>query len=543
MNDWTSPVDIRPDHLEIVQDILRAHLPAGFNVWVFGSRANWTTKDSSDLDLAVEAADRLGHRDMVELEVAFEESDLPYTVDVVDLNAVSPEFKEIVEGQRILLPPTAGRATAGRDWREMPFSQAVQINPTVRFERGGIYPFVDMASVNADSRSATSAEEREFKGSGSRFQDGDTLMARITPCLENGKIARYQAKGDKPEAHGSTEFIVIRGRPDVTDNDFAYYLTQWEEVRNYAIGRMTGTSGRQRVPVDSLDHLTVPLPPLPEQRAIAHILGTLDDKIELNRRMNETLEAMARAVFQDWFLDFGPVRAKLEGREPYLPSEPWDLFPDCLVDSKWGEVPEGWEVRTLRELSNLNPESWSKTNSPANVEYVDLANTKWGVIESTQLFSWKDAPSRAKRVLRPGDTIVGTVRPGNGSYSLIGEDGLTGSTGFAVLRPLNPRFRELVYLAATASDNIEWLAHRADGAAYPAVRPEIVAETQITIPATEADLLNWFSKSVGSILNKMESTKMESRSLDAQRNALLPMLVSGELWVSGSGRLPSLRAS
>ena len=94
----------------------------------------------------------------------------------------------------------------------------------------------------------------------------------------------------------------------------------------------------------------------------------------------------------------------------------------------------------LGDVAHLNPESWSKTNNPSSVEYVDLANTKWGVIESTQHFSWKGAPSRARRVLRPGDTIVGTVRPGNGSYSLIGDDGLTGSTGFAVLRPLHPRF-------------------------------------------------------------------------------------------------------
>ena len=247
--------------------------------------------------------------------------------------------------------------------------------------------------------------------------------------------------------------------------------------------------------------------------------------------MNQTLEAMARAIFRDWFVDFGPVRAKLEGREPYLPPEMWDLFPDRLVDSELGEIPEGWEVKALGDVVELNPESWSKTNSPANVEYVDLANTKWGVIESTQHFSWKDAPSRAKRVLRPGDTIVGTVRPGNGSYSLVGEDGLTGSTGFAVLRPLHPRFRELIYLAATAPDNIEWLAHRADGAAYPAIRPEVVSGSEVAIPDADTDILDWFSTTAGSIFEKMESNKTEFRSLAAQRDALLPKLVSGELQI------------
>ena len=414
------------------------------------------------------------------------------------------------------------------EWSEAPFSEAVLVNPPARLERGTTYPFVDMAAVNRDSRSVYPSEERVFKGSGSRFQSGDTLMARITPCLENGKIARYQALEAKQEAHGSTEFIVIRGRPHVTDNDFAYYLTQWEEVRNYAIGQMTGTSGRQRVPVDSLDHLNVPLPSLPEQRAIAHILGTLDDKIELNRRMNRTLEEMARAIFQDWFVDFGPVRAKLEERQPYLPPELWTLFPDRLVDSELEEIPQGWEVKELGELSDLNSESWSRANSPTHVEYVDLANTKWGVIETTQHFLWKDAPSRARRVLRSGDTVVGTVRPGNGSFSLIGKDSLTGSTGFAVLRPLHPRSRELVYLAATASDNIEWLSHRADGAAYPAVRPEVVSKTEVVIPPTETGVLDWFSMIAGPLLDKMESTKTESLFLAAQRNTLLPKLVSGE---------------
>ena len=191
-------------------------------------------------------------------------------------------------------------------------------------------------------------------------------------------------------------------------------------------------------------------------------------------------------------------------------------------------------MKALGEVANLNPESWSRGNSPDHVEYVDLASTKWGVIESTQHFHWKNAPSRARRVLRPGDTIVGTVRPGNGSYSLIGNDGLTGSTGFAVLRPLHLRFRELVYLSATTLDNIEWLAHRADGAAYPAVRPEIVSETEVAIPTAENSVLDWFSKTVGAFLDKMESAKTESCSLAAQRDALLPKLFSGELRVGVS---------
>lgn len=111
------------------------------------------------------------------------------------------------------------------DWIELPFSDAVLVNPTVQLERGRRYPFVDMGAVIPGTRWAYTIEEREFSGGGSRFWHGDTLMARITPCLENGKIARFRARDGPGVGHGSTEFIVIRGRPGITDTDFTYYLT------------------------------------------------------------------------------------------------------------------------------------------------------------------------------------------------------------------------------------------------------------------------------------------------------------------------------
>ena len=531
MNDWTSPVDIRPDHLEVVQGILHAHLPAGFKVWVFGSRANWTTKDSSDLDLAVEGTGSLDHKAMVGLEVAFEESDLPYTVDVVDLRAVSSEFKQVVESQKVLLPLEGGRATVRWDWREMPFSQAVQINPTVRLDRGGIYPFVDMVAVNAGSRSAYPSEERPFKGSGSRFQDGDTLMARITPCLENGKIARYRASDTTKVAHGSTEFIVIRGCPDVTDNDFAYYLTQWEEVRNYAVGQMTGTSGRQRVPVDSLDHLTVPLPPLPEQRAIAHALGTLDDKIELNRRMNRTLEEMARAIFQDWFVDFGPVRAKLEGREPYLPPELWDLFPDRLVDSELGEVPEGWGVKTLEQLIRLNPKEPMKKGTVA--PYLDMAAlpTAGSTPEAPVMREFKSGTR-----FRNGDTLVARITPclENGKtgfvhslpYGAVG----WGSTEFIVLRAIPPVPPEFTYLLARDSTFRSQAIQSMTGTSGRQ-RAQTEALSGYSLPCPPPDNWSAFGSVIGRLFERVESNREEIATLAAQRDALLPKLLSGALQV------------
>lgn len=323
-------------------------------------------------------------------------------------------------------------------------------------------------------------------------------------------------------------------------SSFLYYWLTGNEAMLLTKVEHTGI-GAGKLDTDVLKNLPVYLPPIEEQHAIAKILGTLDDKIELNRRTNETLEAMARALFKAWCVDFEPVRAKLEGRWqrgeslPGLPAHLYDLFPARLVESELGEIPEGWAAGSLRDLASLNPESWTKNNSPDEILYVDLANTKWGTIEQTTKYSWNAAPSRAQRVLRPGDTLVGTVRPGNGSYSYVSSDGLTGSTGFGVLRPKFPENREMVYLAATSRENIERLAHQADGGAYPAIRPEKVIETVLVIPLLS--LIAAFSELVSPMLAIIEQNKLESRSLAQLRDTLLPKLISGELRVPDAERI------
>ncbi len=533
MNPLTSPVDIRPDQLEIVQNILLKHLPAGVKVWVFGSRANWTTKDSSDLDLALEGESKLSHKVLGALEDAFEDSALPYTVDVVDLNRTGDSFRQIVKSQRIPLlidgVATSTVALAGSNGRrreiklgdvativmgQSPPGSTVSDEPGVALLNGptefGPHHPVPVQFTN---------DPRKFA------QPGDVLF-----CVRGSTTGRMN--------WADQEYAIGRGVAAIRHTEDPALQPLLRGVIEVALPELlTAATGSTFPNVSASQIADISYPDLDEaeQQAIAHVLGTLDDKIELNRRMNETLETMARALFKSWFVDFTPVRAKMEGRWrrgeslPGLPAEHYDLFPDRLVYSELGEIPEGWGVKALGEMSSLNPESWSKTNVPADIAYVDLANTKWGVIESTQNFVWQDAPSRARRILRSGDTIVGTVRPGNGSYSFVGNDGLTGSTGFAVLRPLHPRFRELVYLAATRPDNIERLAHRADGAAYPAVRPEMVSETEVAIPVVETGVVSWFSKTVGAILDKIESAKTESRSLTSHRDALLPRLMSGDV--------------
>ncbi|MBU2602500.1 MAG: restriction endonuclease subunit S [Actinobacteria bacterium] len=320
--------------------------------------------------------------------------------------------------------------------------------------------------------------------------------------------------------------------PKIADARFVYYSLRNRRDELFGLG-----AGGSRTPIlnkGDFERLRFVLPPLVEQRAIAHILGTLDDKIELNRRTNETLEAMARSLFKSWFVDFDPVRAKAEGRDPGLPQPLADLFPESFEDSKLGEIPRGWDAATLSDLATLNPESWSRETRPEVIEYVDLSNTKWGRIDAVTSYSTVDAPSRAQRVLRPPDTIVGTVRPGNGSYALISADGLTGSTGFAVLRPDKCQYAEFVYLAASAPENIERLAHLADGAAYPAVRPEVVAATQVV--KSDAKVMQSFSGVASSMLSKVAANEAETGTLSALRDTLLPKLISGEVLVKDAER-------
>ena len=527
----TDDLNLPRRYREQLEALLWEHAPDA-EVWAYGSRVSGRSHEGSDLDLVLRSPTLEpgvdGYFDLLE---AIEKSNIPILVQAHDWARLPESFHREIERSYVVVQKRVSKPGAAREdvWAEMPFSEAVLLNPPTRLERGKVYPFVDMAAVSGDSRSVYPSEQREFKGSGSRFQSGDTLMARITPCLENGKIARYCAPPDTEVAHGSTEFIVVRGRLGVTDNDFAYYLTQWEEVRNYAIEQMTGTSGRQRVPLDALDHLTVPIPPLAEQRAIAQILGTLDDKIELNRRMNQTFEAMAQAVFQDWFVDFGPVRAKLVGQEPYLPPEVWDLFPDRLVASELGEIPEGWEVKALEQISELNPTEPMKKGTIG--PYIDMAALP------TSGSSPEDAILReftSGTRFRNGDTLFARITPclENGKTAFVQSlpKGVVGwgSTEFIVMRASPPVPPEYSYLLARDGAFREHAIQSMTGTSGRQ-RVQVDALAPYLLPVPRAEVLARFSSLVSPLFASIELSRKESRSLAAQRDALLPKLVSREV--------------
>lgn len=354
---------------------------------------------------------------------------------------------------------------------------------------------------------------------------GDVFLTRTSETMDELGMSSV-ALADIPDATFNGFTKRLRPKRELIVPGFARYFFRSSKFRA-AVNSMSTMSTRASLNNEMLERLTITFPECAEQEAIAHILGTLDDKIELNRKMNETLEVMARALFKSWFVDFDPVRAKAEGRDTGLPDSIAALFPDSFEDSELGETPQGWTTGCIAHYAALNPESWARGTYPNIVQYVDLSNTKWGRIESVAKYEKANAPSRAQRVLRPGDTIIGTVRPGNGSYALIDDDGLTGSTGFAVLRPRQAKFRELIYLASTAHESIETLARLADGGAYPAIRPEVVSAARIKIPPPP--ITEEFSKRTAPLLDQWADLERQNSTLAIVRDVLLPKLITGEI--------------
>jgi type I restriction enzyme S subunit len=381
---------------------------------------------------------------------------------------------------------------------------------------------------------------------------GDVILTREAPLGEVGRV------GADDTVFLGQRLMQYRANENILDSRFLLYsfLSPYLQ-QQFKIHEGTGSVvSHIRVP-DCLK-FKLKLPPLPEQKAIAHILGSLDDKIELNRQMNATLEAMAQALFKSWFVDFDPVidnalaagnpipdelevkaaaRQTLGDARKPLPEDIRSLFPNAFVfTEEMGWIPEGWEVNSYSAIAKLNPESWTNKNAPDNISYVDLSNTKNGRITQSVSYSFSDAPSRARRILKPDDTILGTVRPGNRSFAYVFLDSLTGSTGFAVMRPKKQHHRAFIYLGLTQKDTIDYFAHIADGGAYPAIRPEVVADYTAALPIND-DIFKAFDNLAYPWLNSIGINEKVSDGCSQLRDTLLPKLLSGELRIPEAAEL------
>ena len=552
MNSWTSPVDIRPDDLAIVQEILRAHLPVGFKVWVFGSRANWTTKDSSDLDLAVEGVASLDHGVMVGLEIAFEESNLPYTVDVVDLNAVSPGFKRIVEDQRVLLPSmatnhlpdkkiVAGRHDTTQGWHQVNLGDIAEIfdGPHAtpkKTENGPVFLGIsNLVNGRIDISTAEHLSDSDYATWTKRVipQPGDIVFSYET------RLGEAAAIPPGLQCCLGRRMGLLRVSKELVDPQFLLYAYLGPEFQGTLQSRTVQGSTVDRILLTELGTFPIRIPLLPEQRAIAHILGTLDDKIELNRRMSRTLEEMARAIFQDWFVDFGPTRAKMGGQEPYLPPELWDLFPEQLVDSELGEIPEGWEVKPLSECIMIDKGLSYKGAglSPTGRPMHNLNSVHEGGGYKDNGIKFYNGDFRNRHITRPGDVLVTNTEQGHDRLligfaaivpSRFGKEGIfshhiyrvqpknyTGLTSDFICHLLNTKAMH------------ETISGYATGTTVNMLPTDALVIPEIIVPSRSAvEIFSGFSQHARA---RQEKFIEECQQLTELRDNLLPRLVSGEV--------------
>jgi type I restriction enzyme S subunit len=325
----------------------------------------------------------------------------------------------------------------------------------------------------------------------------------------------------------------LRVRPDPTKIDSGYLsfffgLPSFKEhIRAIAVGATMPSLNTQL-----LSNVVVPHPPsVDEQRAIAHVLGTLDDKIELNRRVNETLEAMARALFKSWFVDFDPVRAKAEGRDPGLPKHLADMFPDSFEESELGEIPKGWRIVRVAELADINARTLGRLDPLDVVDYIEISEVMRGEIREVVRYARGTEPSRARRRLAHGDTVLSSVRPDRGAHFLCLDppETLIASTGFVVLSPRKGNWAFL-YSALTRPEVGQDLGRLADGGAYPALRPEAIGELRLAEP-NASEVVSVFEKLTQPLFERAAKNRHASRALAEVRDALLPRLISGEIRV------------
>jgi len=317
---------------------------------------------------------------------------------------------------------------------------------------------------------------------------------------------------------------------DSVDGDFLYYYLSsdlgQDEIRKRTVGAV-----QAKLPLKNIADIPIPCPPLPEQRAIAAMLSCLDDKIELNNRMNKTLEEMAQALFKSWFVDFDPVKAKMEGREPTgMDAETAALFPDEFEDSELGPIPKGWRVDTLGSVVSVNAQSLSKDFPHEMIYYVDINSVSEGSCTWPELAPLHTAPSRARRLVRDGDTIWSMVRPNRRAFLYVCEpdERVVVSTGFAVLSPeLVPS--SFLHSHVTMSEFSDYLASNADGSAYPAVRPGHFEGARLVLPTDS--VLSSFDMLVGPIRRRIHRNQQENANLSSLRDTLLPKLMSGEIRV------------
>ena len=385
------------------------------------------------------------------------------------------------------------------EWKEYKFSDFVSINPTVKMPTNEPISFVEMKDL-VDGKKYCYPSSTRLKGGGAKFENRDTLFARITPCLENGKIC--QVMGLKNGVgFGSTEFLVFRGKSKVSDSDFVFYLSRWSEVRSHAEINLDGTSGRQRVPKDCFNELILNLPEsVLEQTAIASVLSSLDDKIDLLHRQNATLEKMAETLFRQWFVE---------------------------------EAKEDWKEVSLFKAIELVGGGTPKTSLSkywdGNVKWLsggDIANNHKNFVVSSEKSITELGLKNSSAKLLPKFSTVISARGTVGKYCMLSEPMAYSQSNYGILPKYKNCFFFTYLLVAYSVDELQ-------SAAYGSVFDTITTNTfkGITITLPKETHIIWFEETVKPYFFKILANRTQIRTLTALRDTLLPKLMSGEVRV------------
>jgi type I restriction enzyme S subunit len=455
------------------------------------------------------------------------------------------------------------------EWQEKPLSSLC-----VYLSRGAAPVYTDTGGIlvlnqkcvrdqRADFTLARRTDSQRKPVAADRMVQPFDILVNSTGVGTLGRVAQVRTLPEMATVDSHVTLV----RPDSRAIDPLYLglAIRCFESEIEALGE--GSTGQTELSRARLGTFLVPMPTsLDEQRAIAHILGTLDDKIELNRRRNQTLEAMARALFQDWFVDFGPVRAKMEGRarqegarsgqprtpqasdlpwpgaeagagaqgEPYLPADLWQLFPDRLDDEG---KPEGWGLVSASELIEFNPTEALRKGTPA--PYLDMASLPTSG-------SWPEPPILREfgsgMRFRNGDTLLARITPclenGKAAFVQCLPDNTVGwgSTEYIVMRPKAPVPAEYAYLLARDSTFREHAIRSMTGTSgRQRAQGDSVATFKLASPPDDS-LWHAFARQVAPTFESIKSNARESETLAALRDTLLPKLISGELCITDAER-------
>ena len=398
----------------------------------------------------------------------------------------------------------------------------------------GEIPFIKVSDMDLPENGTRIVSARNWLGKeqtgalgGRTFPSGTVVFAKIGEALKANRFRLLT----RPTLIDNN-MMGACPNPDIVDPRFFFYAMRQFDLSDVAQG-----TALPYLTQGALQDLEFDLPSFANQHAIAHILGSLDDKIELNRRVNQTLEEICRALFKFWFVDFGPVRAKAEGRWkkgeslPGMSADMWDLWPSEFEDSEIGEIPRGWRVAALGTLVENVSERVEANPDKDHERYIALDDMPSKSIALNGFRSGTEVNSSIIR-FRIGDILFGAMRPYFHKVGLAQFDGITRSTTL-VLRPRDGTLRPLALFTLASPEVIEYATAASVGTTIPYVHWKSLADYPVILPSQR--VLLRFAETCAPMLQVIGHRGEETRILSETRDALLPKLLSGEIRVPIKG--------